>query len=111
MPGTPGEWGSAAIGLDGYYTVDSKWHRSDQNRTRYRICVVSNAKPGGTQMPSRSDGAGFLMVPTTLNSEKTDVCPAGAEHQLPERFSDLQTSGLTVTLGPEPARVDLDLRD
>jgi len=112
MPGTPGEWGSASIGQDGYYTINSKWHRGNQEGTRYRICIVSNPKALVSQTPSRNEDAGFEVVPTNLNSEKASVCASvRADHQPPERFSDLRTSGLRATLGPEPARVDIDLRD
>ncbi len=112
MPGTPGEWGSASVGRGGYYTIDSKWQRRNQEGSRYRICIIPNAKPLVSQLPSRSEDAGVEAVPTTLMSEKPRVSnPVGVEHQFPERFSDLRTSGLTVSLGHESARVDIDLKD
>jgi len=112
MPGTPGEWGSASIGQDGYYTIESKWQRGNQHESRYRICIIPSTDPAMPQTLSSTEDAGVEVVPTMLNPEERGVCTSeGAKNRLPERFSDLRTSGLRATLGPEPARVDIDLRD
>jgi hypothetical protein len=110
--GNPNEWAVGPIDQDGSYSIDSKWQRGNHERGRFRICVVpENGKPVA-DMPSPSEGAKAGVVPISLSSEKPDSRRSVAvDCQLPKRFTKVQTSGLHVTLGREPARVDIDLKD
>jgi hypothetical protein len=110
--GNPNHWAIAPIEQDGHYSVDSKWQRVDHGREGFRIRVVSIVRQSVAFTPSPSHGASPDEVPMSLSPDNPDSRQSLAvDHRLPERFSDTRTSGLHATLGPEPARVDIDLKD
>jgi len=107
------EWAAGPIEQDGSYAIGSKWPGRKHGKDRFRICVVPRNSQPVAQMPSPSEEAGPDVAPMALSSqEEPDSQQSGAvESGFPRRFMNARTSGLYVTLGPEPARVDIDLTD
>jgi hypothetical protein len=101
------DWAVAPIERDGTYAIDSKWQRQNPGKERFGISVVPKSGMVAAQMPSRSEGANPDEVPMSPDSAQSAAVSSG----FPSRFTNVRTSGLHVTLGREPARVDIDLKD
>ena len=112
VEGEATEWVVGSINPDGSYALNPKWDRGFLGRSRFGICVVPG--PGGIAggMPSTSEAdedEGITMahaceVPDPLPPEPVDA-------RFPKRFTEMETSGLSVMLGCEPAYVNIDLKD
>jgi hypothetical protein len=106
------QWAVGAIGRGGNYSIDSQWQRGKQGKECFRICVVPNKGTPAAPSPSLCEGASPDEVPMALGSEVPDSGQTVAvDSGFPKRFTNARTSGLHVTLGREPARVDIDLKD
>jgi hypothetical protein len=92
----------AVIGKDGLYSIDSGWIRATNARVPYTICVLQ----GQRRVDDRASSD-----PTSPASEVSTAGHPIAASGFPARFSNVLTSPLQVALGPESARVDIDLKD
>jgi len=113
IEGGPNDWALAAIERDGQFALNSKWRKGKHRRERFRIGVVSNNSQPVAHMPSQNEGASPDDTPMSLGSQEgsSDGQTLGVKSGFPERFMNAKTSGLHVTLGSEPACVDIDLKD
>jgi hypothetical protein len=106
------QWAVGAIERGGSYSIDLRWRRGNQGKERFLIAVVPKHWTPATPAPSPSEGASPDNVPMSLGSKDPDSCQSTAmDCGFPKRFTNARTSGLHVTLGREPARVDIDLKD
>jgi hypothetical protein len=97
-----GSGAGAVIGENGVYSIDSGWIRATNARVPYRICVLKGQR--------RVDGR----ASTDHMSSASEISTAGhptVATGFPARFSNVLSSPLQVALGPESARVDVDLKD
>lgn len=105
------DWTVGAIGKDGTYYIDSKW-RLNIEETKYRICVIPRKGRSTAQIELSHDKARTNVVPVTLGDRSADSHQlASVDVGFPKKFTDVATSGLQITLGREPARIDIDLKD
>jgi hypothetical protein len=116
------DFGRASIDEQGRFTVESDWRR--EGRTRFRICVFLDpnkypkdphpAQDGAAPSPDQGGAAAAHVIPASMGSKGLafpGASQAGASDPPPRRFSSPATSGLSVQLGPEPARIDINLKD
>jgi hypothetical protein len=119
------------INDQGRYEVDPNWRREGPDGTRFQICVFLDlrkyplesppADTRATPRPGESGGAdsrrggrrwsGAKVVRASWGSDGSESTDRAVEPVRQHRFSDPKTSELTVRLGPEPAWVDIDLKD
>jgi hypothetical protein len=118
--------GHADIDANGRYLIGPEWRREGPERTRFRICVILDqrkypstprpAEGSATPRPDQIGAAGALVMTVSMGSEGLPFPgprpgPAtGSGPPLP-RFSNPTATNLAVQLGPEPARIDIDLKD
>jgi hypothetical protein len=120
------DFGRAMIDETGRFAVDSDWRREGPGRTRFRICVFLDptkypgspqpAQEGAAPRPDQGEtpAAAAQVIPVSMVPGRLEFpAPraAGGSDPPPPRFSNPATSGLAVQLGPEPARIDIDLKD
>jgi hypothetical protein len=113
--------GRAMIDENGRFAVESDWRREGPGRTRFRIGVFLDPKKypgtprpsqeGAAQRPDQGGTSVSYVIPASMGLDSPAPSPAGGSDSPPPRFSNPATSGLTVELGPEPARIDIDLKD
>jgi hypothetical protein len=106
----------AKIGQNGLYSLDSKWRRRPNVKGHYKIAILDgsftfNNRNVANRWSTRGE-------PSRPGDDEASPAPhpsvAGRQSgatAFPVRFTDTQTSGLQVTLGVEPTRVDVDLSD
>jgi hypothetical protein len=117
------DYARGPIDEHGHYEIDPDWRREGPGRTRFRICVTldpdkypTNPRPAeqsATPRPDRAGAPGAQVVALSMGSggrAMPGAGPAGGSGSYP-RFADPATTDLAVELGPEPARVDIDLKD
>lgn len=105
------DWVVGTIGKDGTYRIESKW-RHNTAKKQFRICIVPRRGKPAAHVEVPHEGSGPLTVPVELNSKSSDAHPLVAVNiGFPRRFTNVATSGLQITLGREPARIDIDLKD
>ncbi|MGP0065384.1 MAG: hypothetical protein ACLQGP_17500 [Isosphaeraceae bacterium] len=106
------DWFVGPIGLDGSYSINSTWPQWKHQASRYRISIVPDHGKSEDYNPTLSEDEWSEDVSMSPNFEKLDTGRSGTvDRRLPKRFTDGRTSGLHVTLGREPARVDIELKD
>lgn len=106
-----GDWVVGAIDKDGSYRIDSKWRHSS-GKERFRICIIPRKGKPAAHVDLPGEGSHSRVVPVTLNSKDPDSHPLVAVNLgFPRRFTNIATSGLQITLGREPARIDIDMKD
>jgi hypothetical protein len=115
------DFGRAMLDENGRFAVDSDWRREGPGRSRFRICVFLDptrypgtpqpAQEGAAPRPDRGGTPSSYVIPASMGMDVSFPRPAGGSDQPRQRFSNPTTSGLSVELGPEPARVDIDLKD
>ena len=97
-----GSGAGAIIGNNGLYSIDSGWVRATNARVSYTICVLQDQRRvnhrASTDQTSRASEISTAGHPTVATG-------------FPARFSNVKSSPLQVALGPESARVDIDLKD
>ncbi len=108
------DWAMGPIGKDGGYAIDSKWCRGTSEKVRFRICIVPfpykvmpedpSPSPGENRRPD--SGRGSLPRETTDSRRQKPV-----NLPVPERFTEIRTTPLEVTLDRGFARVNVDLED
>jgi hypothetical protein len=122
----------AAIDKDGHYRCDPDWPRNPGPGTRYRIYVMLNPEkypppgPAPAEAPESNADNGILgpdakirmaalasgrARQAALKRPEGDAPNAPVREQREHRFSSPLTTDLAVRLGPEPARVDVELSD
>jgi hypothetical protein len=117
-----GDFGRGMIDENGRFAVGSDWRREGPGRTRFRICVFLDprkypsspqpAQEGAAPRPDQGGTPPSYVIPASMGLDLPGPRPAGGSSSPPsQRFSNPATSGLSVELGPEPARVDIDLKD
>ncbi len=105
------DWAIGILGKDGTYHIDSKW-RHNTEETKYRICIVPRKGKSTAQIELSHDKSQTNVVPVTLGGRSADSHQlASVDVGFPKKFTDVATSGLQITLGREPARIDIDLKD
>jgi hypothetical protein len=114
---------------NGDYTANPDWRREGPGQTVFRICVIPDAREflklaperprghegtGGEPRPRRDGQSSDLKLvsnssgPGSSGSSSRVAIPAS----MPQRkFSNPLTTDLSVRLGPEPARIDIDVKD
>jgi hypothetical protein len=103
-----GDWKIASILPNGTYSIGARWNERGPGKSRYKICVV----PDGRQLaPAWKESPSARAIPASLDAESAAPRPAADETAFPRRFCEIETSNLEVSLGREPARIDIDLKD
>ncbi len=116
------DFGRAVLDENGRFAIDSDWRREGPGRTRFRICVFPDAKKyqgtpqqaqeGAAPHPDQGGTPAAYVIPASMGLDFPGPRQAGGSDSPPyQRFGHPATSGLAVELGPEPARVDIDLKD
>jgi len=105
-----GEFIAGLIDENGYYAMNPSWRSAHDGRVRYKISITpllhaARDRPAAQAEQSTPGHESASPAATTSPPNPT------VGHRLPERFADTLTSGLEVTLGPGPARIDLELTD
>jgi len=106
----------AKIGQNGIYSVDSNWPRMPNVKGHYKIAILYGSfQSANRKVAPRWSTRGEPTrpgddEPSPVPNPSAAGRPTGAT-AFPARFTDIQTSGLQVTLGAEPTRVDVDLSD
>ena len=101
-------WASAPIARDGSFAIDPQWQRPDTGPVPYKIFLVPDPRRNPTRPPERG---GQRVVPVSLSLGAPAFSEEDGEFGVPQRFRAPSSTNLEVDLGPEPARIDLDLRD
>jgi hypothetical protein len=117
------DYARGRIDKHGHYEMDPDWRREGPGRTRFRICLTldPNAFPtdprpaehSATPRADRAEAPGAQVVAVSMGSGGRAIPgagPAGGSGSYP-RFTDPATTHLAVQLGPEPAHIDIDLKD
>jgi hypothetical protein len=105
------DWVVGPIGKDGSYFIDSKWRHSSR-KTRFRICIIPRKGKPAAHVDLPGEGSQSRVVPVALNSKDADSHTLVAvDMGFPQRYTNIATSGLQITLGREPARIDIDMKD
>jgi hypothetical protein len=108
------DWVLAPIGKDGRYSTEIKWRQGDAKTARYRICLMpfratsppEDRSPSPNETPQRDTPA--AAPPHEILDSHQPMCP---DLPVPQRFTQIETSGLSVTLDRDTTRVDVDLKD
>ena len=109
------DFGRALIDEEGRFEIGSDWRREGPGRTRFRICVfLDPRKYPDAPRPDQGETPAAHVIPASMGSQGPGF-PApgptvGSDSPRPH-FSHPATTGLTVQLGPEPARINIDLKD
>jgi hypothetical protein len=106
-----GRWAAGAIDRNGSYSIKSPWLRAEPGQVRYKICVIPNGWTPRPQPSPASESAARDDQPGSLPPQTSVPPKTAVDLEFPERFLDVQTSGLEVSLGPEPTRIDVNLKD
>lgn len=106
-----GSGAGAKIGKNGLYSIDSGWIRASNARVPYTICILQDQRRVGHRASTSGKPFGQGDDQTSPASEISTAAHQTVAPEFPAQFSNVQTSGLQVTLGPESARVDIDLKD
>lgn len=105
------DWVVGTIDHGGTYRIDSKW-RHNSSETRFRICIIPRKMRPSAHQDMRDDGSESRVVPVSLGANHSEPHrPVAVEVGFPKRFTNVLTSGLQITLGREPARIDIDMKD
>jgi hypothetical protein len=105
------DWVVGTIDKDGNYRIDAKW-RHNPDKMRFRICIIPRKGKPVAHVDVPHQESGSRVVPVALNSKETDAHPLVAlDVGFPHRFTNISTSGLQITIGREPARIDIDMKD
>jgi hypothetical protein len=105
------DWIVGTIEKDGSYRIDSKWRHSN-GKARFRICIIPRKGRPAAHVDLPGERSHSHVVPVELNSKESDSHPiAVVDAGFPKRFTNITTSGLQITLGREPARIDIDMKD
>jgi hypothetical protein len=123
-----GNWVIASLNRDGSYTAHSYRDWNGSSKVLHKISLIpdvakTHSQPSSSPIPSsppqppklsRREEAGKTPAPkksVAPDARQTPAPDAGRPSLIPHRYSDIQTSGLEVSLGPEPVRLDLYLTD
>jgi hypothetical protein len=109
--GDQGLWVAGTIHSNGSYSINSSRPRAAPGRVRYKICVVPNGLTPGRHTSLSSESAAGTNEPGSPSPESPASQKSAASPAFPKRFHTVHTSGLEVTLGPEPTRIDVNLTD
>ncbi len=105
------DWVVGPIDKEGNYRIDSKW-RHNTKEIQFRICIIPRKGKPAAHVDVPHEGSDSRVVPVPLNSKDSDSHPLVAlDVGFPNRFTNISTSGLQITLGREPARIDIDMKD
>jgi len=106
-----GLWASATIRENGCYAVPADWSRPGPGRGRYKICIIPGPRRMNLQPFPGNEGAPPSVVQVSGGTELLVSGGAEAKLEIPDRFTQGFSSSLEVSLGPEPACIDIDLKD
>ncbi len=109
-----GDWAIGPLGKDGRFSMDPNWRRGYSEKVRFRICIVpfpctftaDDVSPWPRGEPRCDIGTASPPGETLDVPRQTLV-----DLPIPRRFTKIWTSGLTVTLDQDSARVDVELKD
>ena len=113
IEGNSGDRAAGLIDENGVYSMDSHWRRP-AGPAKFRMSVIPDPWKPSASSPSRSEGPrpkakDVVASPNPENSDARRLAAVAAP--IPERFTEVRTSGLQVILDRGPARVDIDLKD
>ena len=105
------DWAVGPIDKDGSYRIEPKW-RHISGRTQFRICIVPRKGKPATHMDVPHEGSDSRAVSVPLNSTSSDAHSLVAlDVGFPDKYTNIATSGLQISLSREPARIDIDMKD
>ena len=105
------DWAVGTLDKDGSYCINPGW-RHCLGKTQYQISITPQRRRARRHVDHREVEAASHDVASSRDSQSADShSPALADIGFPRRFTSVRTSGLKITLGTEPARIDIDMKD